>query len=53
LALWNLYFNASYAASVFGPNKGVAILGDPAPSEPFLSLADRLAIVSRENFRVN
>ncbi len=33
-------FNASHAASVFGQNEEVAILGDPAPSEPVLSLTD-------------
>jgi hypothetical protein len=46
------HFNASYAASVFGHNEEVAVPGGPTPSDPLLSLADRLVIVSRENFRV-
>ena len=47
-----LYFNAPHAASVFGKNEEVASLGDPAPSDPVMSLTHGRVIVSRENFRV-
>ncbi len=47
-----LYFNSPHAASVLGKNEEVASLGDPAPSEPVVSLTHGRVIVSRENFGV-